>query len=97
MADWKMLVDGIALICSIFAMVIFSLALIEIKRDEKVPKIKPCPKCGNTLPGIRYVGDNRDLRVMVCQECGYCPAKMGEAKPTIRGAIKVWNEGTKHG
>lgn len=58
-------------------------------------KIKLCPRC-NYGPLFRFVGDNKQFLILECPECGFCPAKIGDARRTIRGAIKVWNKGCEN-
>lgn len=65
-------------------------SLVKTWRNSHPTKLNLCPRCG-TRPGLRRVGDNRDLWVCSCMECGYTPAKNGEARSTVRGAVKVWN------
>lgn len=64
------------------------------RNNGPIPKL--CPRCG-TRPGLRRVGDHRDLWACTCMECGYTPAKNGEARSTVRGAVKVWNRRADHG
>lgn len=71
-------------------------SIVRKWREDHIPAPNLCPHCG-TIPGLRRVGENRNLFVCTCTECGYTPAKNGEARRTVRGAVKVWNEGTKHG
>ena len=56
-------------------------------------ELLPCPICGYDAKLIT-VGDNKDLFVYQCVECGYIKAKMSEARRTRRGAKKVWNTRT---
>lgn len=62
------------------------------KRAHKRTQMLPCRKCGG-LPEVKRVGDNRDLFLFVCASCGHYEAKPGEARGTVKGAAKVWNEG----
>ena len=57
-------------------------------------KLEFCPKCG-TRPGFRMVGDNKQFIILCCPECGYTAAKNGEARRTLRGAVRVWNKRIK--
>lgn len=56
-------------------------------------ELKPCLLCGREAKLIT-VGDNRDLFVYQCAECGYIKAKTSEARRTKWGARKVWNTRT---
>ena len=58
-------------------------------------KLELCPKCG-TRPGLRLVGDNKQFIILCCPECGYTAAKNGEARGTLRGAVRVWNKAVKN-
>lgn len=75
---------------------ISTVSLIQSRKDV-VRFAKACPKCGWAKPTFDKVGDNRDLYVARCPMCGFTPAKNGEARPTVRGAVKVWNKGEYHG
>lgn len=33
--------------------------------------------------------------ILCCPECGYTAAKNGEARRTLRGAVRVWNKRIK--
>lgn len=54
-------------------------------------ELLPCLLCGGEAKLIK-VGDNRDLFVYQCAECGYIKAKTSEARRTKWGARKVWNK-----
>ena len=81
---------------SIASICINAASLVKAWRNSHPTKLNLCPRCG-TSPRLLRVGDNRDLWVCTCMECGYTPAKNGEARSTIRGAVKVWNKGEYHG
>lgn len=63
-----------------------------IKEQRNNRKLKPCPYCGCGESDIRLVSDNKNLFVYVCSCCGKTPVGFSEAKPTIKDAIKIWNE-----
>lgn len=58
-------------------------------------KINNCPKCGGK-PSIVVVGDNKDLFVWKCSVCDFIPVKNNDAKFTIIGSLKLWNEKLKN-
>lgn len=54
-------------------------------------RVSPCPRCSSTYIVKKKVGSNRDLIVLMCNDCCYIAAKNGEARSTLRQAAKVWN------
>lgn len=60
-------------------------------------KVSPCPRCFSTNIVERKVGSNRDLIVLMCNDCCYVAAENGEARPTLRQAAKVWNRRANNG
>ena len=86
------------ILCAInlFTICLNTATLIRAKRTSKVPEPKRCPRCGR-YPVTRRVGDHRDLFVLSCPSCGFCPAKNDEARSTVPEAIKVWNKREYHG
>ena len=78
---------------SLASICISTVSLVRTWREKQpLPEVKLCPRCG-TLPELRHVGEHKDLYVLSCMECGYTPAKNGEARSTLHGAVKVWNKG----
>lgn len=67
--------------------------LIRKKGEDKMGDFNLCPKCGG-VPTYKRVGDNRNFIVAICSECGYCPAKSGDARNTEKEALKIWNKRT---
>lgn len=53
-----------------------------------------CPYCGG-FSAPKYVGDNKEYVVYVCANCGRTPVHTGAARPTMIGAISVWNKAVK--
>ena len=60
------------------------------KALEITSRCKFC-KNSNKEVYIRRVGDWKEYYAIFCSNCHHSNAKLSEASPTIKGAIKIWN------
>lgn len=54
-----------------------------------------CPECDGQ-PTVKEVGDNKELFVCVCSECGWTPVKNNEASVAQHLAKLIWNKKCKN-
>ena len=62
----------------------------ELSEYSATP-VEPCPFC-KSYPEEIQVGDQKNLWVSRCPECGFIPAYYDEAQPTSKRALRLWNK-----